>query len=288
MQVFDKDQLHYIAKGQVHRATLRSQINEALNNNLFRENFIISSLPGLGKSYEMTKALGSISNPPLVFNGAASMPAFIIDVATAVYLAKGQHLTVVLDDCDVIFADANINSVKKMFDDTRILRYGKVAKGLYPFCTDLQIEAINSFAEPESAGFTVPLNNVTFITLTNRHLPTVNEVDVMDPATSQHNKAKDLYAIRRRTEYKEIAMESLELWGYVTDVIINEQICEKFLPQIALNQKQQIATWMYVNWKEVTERNLSLAEKMTKDMVRYPNDYLDIWATNYIQVKKVK
>jgi hypothetical protein len=285
MQVFNKDQLHYIAKGQVHRITLRTQINEALNHNPFRENYVISSMPGLGKSFEMERALSTLSNPPLMFPGTASMPSFIIDVTTAVYLAKGQHLTVVLDDCDVIFEDANVNIAKKMFDDARILRYGKVAKGLYKFCTDLQIEAIESFIQPDSAGFTVPLNNVTFITLTNRHLPTVNEVDSMDPASAKHSKAKDLYAIRRRTEYKEIGMDNLELWGYVADVILNEKICEKFVPNITQGHKEQIATWMFTNWDKVTERNLSLAEKMTKDMVRYPNDYLDIWTTNYIQVK---
>lgn len=285
MQVFNKDQLHLIAKGQIHRATLRTQINEALHNNPFRENFIISSMPGLGKSWEMDKALALMTNAPLVFNGTASMPSFIIDIATAVYLSKGQQLTVVLDDCDVIFEDANINVVKKMFDDTRVLRYGKVARGLYKFCTDLQVEAIESFSQPDSAGFTVPLNDVTFITLTNRHLPTVNEVDAIDQATTKHSKAKDLYAIRRRTEYKEIGMDNLELWGYVADVIINEHICEKFMPNISMGQKEQIATWCYTHWNEVTERNLSLTEKMTKDMIRYPKDYLDIWTTNYIQVK---
>jgi len=285
MQVFNKDQLHYIAKGQIHRATLRTQISEALNNNPFRENFVVSSMPGLGKSWEMTKALAVMTDAPLVFNGTASMSSFIIDVATAVFLAQGKHLTVVLDDCDVIFEDANVNIAKKMFDDTRILRYGKVARGLYSFCTDLQIQAIESFTQPESAGFTVPLNNVTFITLTNRHLPTVNEVDAMDPASKKHSKAKDLYAIRRRTEYKEIGMDNLELWGYVADVIINEQICEKFMPNISMSQKEQIASWCFTHWDEVTERNLSLTEKMTKDMVRYPKDYLDIWATNYLQVK---
>lgn len=285
MQVFNKDQLHLIAKGQVHRATLRSQINEALNNNPFNENFIISSMPGLGKSFEMDKALTAMAEPPLLFPGAASFPSFIIDVAFAVWAAQGKPLKVVLDDCDVIFEDSNINTVKKMFDDTRTLRYGKVARGLYSFCTDEQIQAIESFSKPESAGFSVPLKNVTFITLTNRHLPTVNEVDAMDPASRKHGKAKDLYAIRRRTEYKEIGMNNLELWGYVADVIINEHICEKFMPNITMSQKEQIATWCFTHWDKVTERNLSLTEKMTKDMVRYPKDYLDIWTTNYIQVK---
>ena len=107
MQVFNKDQLHYISKGQVHQKTLKNHINEALFNNPFNANYILASLPGLGKSFETQEALKQITNnPPLVIEGTASMPAFTIDIATAVYLSGGQHLVVVLDDCDVLFENS--------------------------------------------------------------------------------------------------------------------------------------------------------------------------------------
>lgn len=285
MQVFDKDQLHCINKGQVHRQVLQTQIHEALFNNPFRANYIISSMPGLGKSYETELALKNMPSKPLFFAGTASMAAFTIEIATAVYLAQGLPLTVVLDDCDVLFEDKNVNATKKMFDDTRALKYGKVAKGLYSFCTELQIQAIESFSSDSSAGFSVPLDNVTFVILTNRHLPTVNEVSAMDPTSNKASKATDLHAIRRRTEYKEIEMKPEELWGYVADVVLNGQICEKFMPAIQTTAKEQILEWCWTNWDNVTERNLSLIEKMTKDMVRYPTNYKDIWKTNYLQVK---
>jgi hypothetical protein len=285
MQVFDKDQLHCINKGQVHRQVLQTQIHEALFNNPFNANYIISSMPGLGKSYETELAVKGMPIKPLVFAGTASMAAFTIEIATAVYLANGAPLTVVLDDCDVLFEDKNVNATKKMFDDTRCLRYGKVAKGLYSSCTDLQIEAIESFGSDQSAGFSVPLHNVTFIILTNRHLPTVNEVSALDPSSNKASRAMDLHAVRRRTEYKEIEMKSEELWGYVADVVLHGKICEKFMPNIVSAAKEQILEWCWTNWDHVTERNLSLIEKMTKDIVRYPQNYKDIWKTNYLQVK---
>lgn len=289
MQVFTQDQLHYINKGKVHQKTLRNHINEALFNNPFNANYILASLPGLGKSFETERALKKISvNEPIIIQGSASMPAFTIDIATAVYLSAGKPLVVVLDDCDVLFENNNVNITKKMFDDTRTLRYGKNHMGLKQFCTDLQFEAIESFARPDRAGFSVPLNNVTFLILTNRHLPTVNEVENMDPTTAAASKATDLYSIRRRTETKEIEMDSLELWGYVANVVLNEKICEKFMPKISIKYKNQILDWCFKNWDNVTERNLSLIEKMTKDIVRYPKDYLDIWNTNYIQVQPKK
>jgi hypothetical protein len=77
-------------------------------------------------------------------------------------------------------------------------------------------------------------------------------------------------------------MSTEHLWGYVANVVLNEKICEKFMPNIDEKYKIQILTWCYSNWSKVTERNLSLVEKMTKDIVRYPKNYLDIWKHNYL------
>ena len=287
MQVFNSDQLHYINKGKVHQLTLKNHVQEALFNNPFNANYILSSLPGMGKSYETEQALKSITNgaAPLLLRGSQNISAFTIDIATAVYRAGSQHLNIVLDDCDVLFEHKNTNITKKMFDDTRALRYGKHARGLRAFCTDEQFAAIEYFSKADKAGFEVPLNNVTFLILTNRYLHTANDVDSLDAGSNKAAKATDLYAIRRRTEYKSIEMSNLELWGYVANIVLNEQICEKVYPSISQQHKEQILTWCFANWEQVTERNLSLMEKMTRDIVRYPSNYLDIWSSNYLQAK---
>jgi hypothetical protein len=151
--------------------------------------------------------------------------------------------------------------------------------------TELQWEALESFSRDDRAGLEIPTDNITFLVLTNRYLHTINDVEGLDAGTKRHSVATDLHAIRRRVEYKSIEMTELELWGYVANVVINEQICEKFKPNISSAEKDQMMEWAYNRWDRVTERNLSLAEKMTKDMVRFPKNYKDIWAQNYLQVK---
>lgn len=284
IQVFTEDQLHYINKGRMKQDVLRSTISEALHNNTFNSNFIISSPPGLGKSYEMKQALATMSNPPVVFEGSATMAAFMVDLATAIYLNGNKPLAVVLDDCDMLFEDKNLNTAKKMFDDTRALKYNKNFRALRGLCTDLQFEALESFARDDKAGLSIPLDNVTFIILTNRHFATVNQVQAQEAGTRKEQKYTDLYAIRRRTEGETIEMDDDVLWGYIANVVINEKICEKFFPAITDQYKHQILQWCRGNWPNVTERNLSLVEKMTKDIVRYPKTYLDIWATRYLEV----
>jgi hypothetical protein len=286
MQVFDNDQLHLINKGKMYQDVLRTQIQEALFNNPFNENYIISSLPGLGKSHETDSAIQTMSQKPLRIDGNAGMIALTVDIATALYLAGGNKIAVVLDDCDVLFEDKNANTTKKMFDQSRVLKYGKNwRRGFAGMTTDLQWEALESFARDDRAGLEIPTNNITFLVLTNRYLHTINDVDGMDAGTKKHSVATDLYGIRRRVEYKPIEMNTLELWGYVANVVLNEKICEKFKPNITDAEKAQQLEWMFNKWANVTERNLSLAEKMTKDMVRYPKNYKDIWAQNYLQVK---
>jgi hypothetical protein len=288
-QAFDQDQLHAIAKGKTKHDVLKNTINEALFNNPFNSNFILSSPPGLAKSFETQQALAKLRSQgthaePVVIEGSATLPAFTIDMATAVYLSGGKPLTVILDDCDMLFEDKNLNTTKKMFDDTKALKYNKNFRALKAFCTDLQFEAIESFSSDDKAGFSVPLDNVTFLILTNRYFPTINEVESQEGGTRKEAKYTDLHAIRRRTEGETIAMDIDTLWGYVANIVLNAQICEKFKPTITVTEKIQILDWLDKQWSKVTERNLSLVEKMTKDMVRYPNSYKDIWK-KYLEVK---
>lgn len=288
-QLFDQDQLHAIAKGKTKHDVLKNTINEALFNNPFNSNFILSSSPGLAKSYETKQALARLRAQgthaePVIVEGDGKMFQIFLDIAVAVYLSGGRPITVVLDDCDVLFEDKNLNVAKKMFDDAKALNYNKNFRSLKAQCSELQFEAIESFSSPDKAGFSVPLNNVTFLILTNRHFPTINEVESQEAGTRKQAKYTDLHAIRRRTEGETITMDADTLWGYAANIVLNAQICEKFKPNITLQEKTQILEWLHARWDRVTERNLSLVEKMTKDMVRYSSNYKDIW-TKYLEVK---
>ena len=278
----DGDQLHKIEKGKMQQLILRNQISEALSNNPHNDNYVISSPPGMGKSYETEQFLSTLQNKPLCIEGNSGIFNLIVDIATAVYLRQGEHIYIVLDDCDVLFEPNNINIAKKMFDQSRKMVYGKNWRSLKGQLTELQIEAIEHFSSEERAGFDVSTENITFLILTNRYLPTVNDVEKLEEGSKKHTTATDLYAIRRRTQCNPIEMPLDVLWGYVANVVLNEQICEKFKSDIVDSEKYQIVEWMDKYWDRVTERNLSLAEKMTKDMVRYPEMYLDIWKNNYL------
>jgi hypothetical protein len=289
-QIFDTEQTRKIDNGKAMHLLLTSSIDEALNHNPFGENYCISSPPGMAKTHETKLALSKLKNTDerLLFEGAASMAGFIIEFTTAVYLhelsGSKKKLPVVLDDCDVLFEPKNANTTKKMFDQTKALKYTKMAKQIKPMCTDLQWEAIEHYSSPEKVGFSVPTDNVTFLIITNRHLHTHSQVERLQEGELAHTKATELYAIRRRVQYEEINMKKDDLWGYIANVVWNHSICETFMPNITQSQKLEILEWCEKKWNKVTERNLSLVEKMTKDMVRFPSNYKDVWANRYLEL----
>lgn len=281
----DSDQQQNINKGRIQQTILRNQISEALTNNPHKDNYIISSDPGMGKSHETDALLATLPNSDdvLRFDGSSGIFSLMIDFTTARYLTPG-HMICVFDDCDVLFEKDNLNLTKKMFDQTKKMVYGKNWRKLKSQLTDIQMEAIEHFSSEERVGFEVPTDDATFLILTNRYIPTSNDLKALEEGSQRYNVAKGLFAIRRRTQCNPITMPLDTLWGYVANIVLNEKICEKFKPTITKKEKHQIVEWMDKHWDNVTERNLSLAEKMTKEMVRYPKDYLDIWKHNYLDV----
>lgn len=283
-QTFNSKQIHYMNNGSTTQLELEDKVNEAFNHNIFNDNFIIASMPGLGKTHTMLTHYDPDKH--ILIEGNSSPAEFFVKIATAVYLAQGVHITIILDDCDILFSEQFANTTKKMFDGTNALKYNKARKGLKSFCNDIQWEAINceDFTDDMSVGFSVPLDNVTFIILSNRLLPTDNQVNALEEGTKKHTVATDLLAIRGRTEYGVIDMTRDDLWGYIAHIILTTDICEVVNPDITQADKEQICLWFWTNWRNVTERNLRLVEKLVKDMVRFPNNYLDIWDKRYTEV----
>jgi hypothetical protein len=287
-QYFDTDQINLINKGALKQMVLRQTIDEALNNNPFNENYYVYSPPGLGKTFELDRGLSKMITPPLVLEGNTSPFAFLADVQTALYFQPNGKVPIALDDCDSLMTEKNINMLKGMFGNRRILSWNK-ANGhtLLGGLGDEQREAMEAARSKDRSGWQIDVSRATFIVLSNIPLPTANEVD--SASTKEKSVALGhMAAIRRRNQVKDIDMPRDVLWGYVAHITMNEQVCEKFMPTISDEQKVAMLLWCEKYWDNVKERNISLIEKMTKDMVRFPQNYKDIWKTNYLEIKSQK
>ena len=176
--------------------------------------------------------------------------------------------------------------MKGIFDKERnVLGWNKALTGAVLSSLDEeQVDALMQYRVPGRSGFEIPTNKFTFITLTNK--PLASSIDIENATESKKQLKKDENAIRRRVEYRDMTMEKETAWGYCAHVLLTEKLIEKYIPNASNELKLEMLNWTSPlnKWNRITDRNLSLFEKMAKDYVKYPKNYLDKWDTSYTRL----
>jgi hypothetical protein len=284
---FTTKEQDYIKYGENKYNFFVRDVEEAFTNNQFNDHYYIYSEPGYGKTFQTQAATGKHGITPLMFEGSMGLFAFAADIAFALtHAPKGNSkIVAVIDDCDSLFNKGdNINTLKGMLDPARnSLTWGKALTGAILSALDEdQLEALMRFKVPGKSGFSIPTDRFTFMALSNRPLASSKDIEEATPSKAQ--EYKDQNAIRRRVQYKDLTMENEVRWGYVSYVTLNYKLAEKFMPSITQDQKEYLLKWCApgARWDRISDKNLSLVEKMVKDMVRYPNEFEDKWEADYL------
>lgn len=278
----------WIKYGKLKYEFLQDKVKEALTNNPFGDHYLIYSEPGFSKTYTTNQTCKKYGIEPVVLNGNLGLFAFASDLAYVLNNIDddGEKIKVIFDDCDSLFEKANINVLKGIFDkDRNVLGWNKALTGAVLSSLDEdQIEALMKFKKKGRSGFEIPTDRFTFITLTNK--PLASSIDIENATESKKQIRKDENAIRRRVEYEDLTMETEVSWGYCAYVLLTQQLIEKYIPKATIGQKLEMLNWTSPTnkWNRITDRNLSLFEKMAKDMVKYPKNYLDKWASSYVKL----
>jgi hypothetical protein len=280
-------EIGYVNQGRTEYEFFKADVEDALLNNTFNEHYIFQSIPGYSKTYTANFVANEHNVKLVKFEGSVGLFAFCADVATLLLNAPDDDSKIhcLFDDCDSLFAKGdNLNTLKGMFDgDRNVLRYGKQLGGQYHQLDDTQKEAIDVFRTEGRSGFEIPTDRLVFITLTNKHFPTADEVQ--NASDSKKDYYGGLNAIRRRVQFKDVKFEPGVDWGYCANILLNGKLAEQWKPNITEDEKIEILKFTSPtnNWNKLTERNLSLFDKMVKDMVRFPDNYYDRWISQYIK-----
>lgn len=283
-----KKEQHLVELGALEHKMFEADVQEALTNNRFNDHFIFQSRPGTGKTFTTNQVAERNGIKLLKFEGSQGLFAFCADVAYALMNAPddGSMIYANFDDCDSLFKNGDeLNTIKGLFDPGRkALSYRKQLGGQYYMLEEAQRDAIDAFREEGRSGFSIPVDRFVFITLTNKHFPSQDEVE--NASDSKKDYYNGLAAIRRRVQYKKMDLEAGVDWGYCAHIVINSDLVEKWHPDITEDQKLEILrfTSPLNHWNRLIERNLSLFEKMAKDIVRFPDEYYDRWMSQYINV----
>jgi hypothetical protein len=276
---------HWIQQGTLKYEFLKSKLVEAITNNPFGDHYFIYSEPGFSKTYTTQEICREYKIKPLTVSGNAGVFAFAANLAYVLENTPGKDkIRVVFDDCDSFFEKQNINVIKGMFDKSRnVLGWNKaLTPAILATLDEEMAEALQEYRVIGRSGFEIPTDRFTFITLTNK--PLASSVDIDNATESKKQIKKDENAVRRRVEYEDLSMDTNVAWGYCANVLLNQPLIEKYLPKVTLEEKLEMLNWTSPanKWSRITDRNLSLFEKMAKDKIKYPDNYLDKWASSYL------
>lgn len=281
-------EIFFIEEGKKSYEFFKADVEDALKFNTFGDHYIFSSKPGSSKTFTTNEVANSLGINLVKFEGSQGLFAFCADVATVLLNAPKDDSKIycLFDDCDTLLDKGdNINTLKGMFDqDRRTLSYRKQLGAQYHSLDDIQQASIDAFKQEGRSGFSIPMDRFVFITLTNKPFPTTDDIE--NASESKRSYYNDLAAIRRRVQFKEMDLPNGIDWGYAAHILLNYQLAEKWMPEITEEQKIEILKFTSPtnNWNKLCERNLSIFDKMVKDMVRFPDNYYDRWISQYIKL----
>ena len=252
---------------------------------------IISGTMGIGKTYNSEKELHKRGIFPIVIKGNQSIPnlagalmAYHYRFINRTDRLPNEKLLIMFDDCDALFENStSINILKGMTGKpgSRIFQHNvQINRHQY---SEFQQSIIDLYAPKDgSVGIHVPCDDMVFVFTTNFNLPTEKEAKeylAKKGSTAQANKKMDLAAVRRRFQVRNFVLAKKPNWGWLVEVALNDEGLAH-LPNE--ESKMILLDWMWNNWDNMTETNISTMEKMAGQMLKYPETYRDRWERAFI------
>ena len=279
---FSTKQLQAIESGKIRRRQLIKAAEKFAQANLDMDypHSYIYSLGGLGKTFNVTKAIKKLKIPHAIVSGKISAWGFALMIAVIVHKKKkGVPFRIVVDDCDAILSKEFINTLKNMLVGDKTLKYTmQIADHMLD--NPEKKAAYEHFKK--SVGFEVPTDELIFIFTSNFKLPTVNqaqEAESKNTGTAGNQRILDLNAIRTRCKPKDIIFANdQEWWGWLADAVLNDNSVSHLIDR---EQQIELLQWMWHNWNRLSGKCLRTINQLA-DIMKYDEDYIDEWECDYI------
>ena len=282
--IFTSNQHTFIGVGAVKRARMRKLIERATNR---KKHLYVYSEPGLGKTHTTEEVFQTHNINYTAIEGNTSLFGFGLDLAQIDSLRnQDQHMFIFIDDCDtLLFQTDSVNTLKIMFEKKHFT-YGKTLSAQYNQLEEDQKLIIDNYRQEGRTGFTIPLDNITFIWCSNYKLADQKDLTRLKNTKNDGKiqKAKDEIALRRRLDAKDFDLsseiETNETWGWIADCLITSR--PPSMLKCNDSDIEEILNWMYHNWNRLKEHNISFAQKLWQDKVEEPDGYKTTWELDHL------
>lgn len=272
-----QSQAQAVELGQKQRSRLIMSTN-SIPRMMMQQQFghlYLYSLPGFGKTYEVTNLMHREGIKHMVVSGNASFFAFGVNLALAQYKNPDlAPMVIVVDDCDALINNVDgCNIMKNMLEGVRCYRYMKAMGNLMRELNADQQAAIEYFKKENELGFTVPTQNLTFVFTSNIRLPEETDQKMKQLVVHQ-------LALRSRCTVVDFDLTDNEAWGRLYHVCTSTN----FLEKLSLTEEQalEIMDFLWVNWSILKEKSIRTIEKMAIKIANYPENYLEWWEVEFV------
>ena len=272
---FTPEMTYFYEEGQKQRSRLillKDRIKTMSTKDEYPHLYIYS-VPGLGKTYTINKAMEEEGLNFESLSGNLSIWAFGVSLATINYLKpENEEVIISVDDSDEILKNsANINIMKNVLDGNKIFHYQKHLN-LIGQLDELQQRAITAHMSEGQMGFKVPTDKFRFIFTSNEKLPFLENTETQ--------RKMDLYAIRDRVRPIDFDLEPLVQWGWIADVALNTDAISRKCPRKII---KEACFFMYNNWDNLKTQSIRTIRMMCEDYCKNPLSYKFIWEMEYVK-----
>lgn len=283
---FTNNQDLAIHKGQQKRKRLKRTTQKAAESTLGskKNHYYIYGPSGIGKTYNMEKELEASGVINYTISGNVSMWAFAVQLACVKAQHPNEKVVILVDDCDELLKDGkSANQLKETLAEGRFT-YNKQPQ-MHMLTSDFQKACVEQFMKDANLGFSIPIENFTFVITSNFQLPYDSTPEEMlrkngDVMTPRIGYLKHLTAIRGRMMVKDISLTWEEKWGNIADVLMNDNGC----PELNEQQKIFLLQWMWTNWNDMTETSIRTAEKMADILIDEGEEGIqDAWEIDFLK-----
>lgn len=276
----------FMGTGANKRKRMRLLIERATKR---QKHLFVYSEPGLGKTYTVEQVFDDLNIEWAPIEGNTSLFGFGVDLCYIVANRDpNKHMFVFIDDCDTLLLQTeSVNTLKIMLAKNKF-SYNKTLSAQYNQLEEEQKVLVDQFRIEGKSGFEVPLENITFIWCSNYKLSDQVDLNALKnaktPSESKIQKAKHEIALRRRMDAKDFDLSSdkktNETWGWIADCVLND--CPPAMTDATQDDLIEILNWMYNNWENLKEQNISFAEKLWEDKQEEPDGYLTTWELDHL------
>jgi hypothetical protein len=250
-----------------------------------KRHYYIYGPSGVGKTYNMEKAVKETGVKHYVISGNVSMWAFAVQLACIKgSLKNDEKVVVIVDDCDELLKDGkSANQLKELLDKNQF-SYNKKPQ-LHTLTSDYQLACVEQCMSDDNMGFKVDCSNFTFVITSNIKLPFDSTPEEMlekngGNLTPRIAYMKHLTAIRGRMNVKDLSFTKEEKWGNIAIVLLEDNGC----PQLTEQQKIFLLQWMDSNWDDMTETSIRTAEKMADILIEEGEEsVVDAWECDFLK-----